>query len=219
MNFDCYIFTGGQVFADSFLELAPMPGKNDLVIAADSGYLTALRLGVTPDILLGDLDSLDRSMLTPSELEKMEKILVPAIKDDTDTQLAVDTAIGRGAGNIYIVGGLGGRLDHTLSSVFLLEYIAQHGVGGMMTDGRNRVHIMCAHGDKQTFTVEREYKYLSLVALADVCRGVSVTGVFYPLDNVELTRRYSYAISNEITAECAQISLGDGVMLVIESRD
>ncbi len=219
MNFDCYIFTGGQVFADSFFELAPMPGKNDLVIAADSGYLTARRLGVTPDILLGDLDSLDRSKLAPNELDDMEKILVPSVKDDTDTQLALDTAIARGAKNVCIVGGLGGRLDHTLSSVFLLEHISRQGVVGMMTDGRNRVHIMCTNGDKQTFTVKREYKYLSLVALSDVCRGVSVTGVFYPLDNVELTRRYSYAVSNEITDDCAQISLGDGVMLVIESRD
>ncbi|MBQ2766419.1 MAG: thiamine diphosphokinase [Clostridia bacterium] len=219
MNFDCYIFTGGQIFADSLSELAPMPENDALIIAADSGYLSARRFGVVPDILVGDLDSLDRSKLGAHELDEMEKILVPSVKDDTDTQLAIDTAIARGAKNICIVGGLGGRLDHTLSSVFLLEYITRQGAGCMMTDGRNRVHIMCTHGDKQIITVERGYKYLSLVALSDVCRGVSVTGVFYPLDSVELTRRYSYAVSNEITAECAQISLCDGVMLVIESRD
>ena len=67
------------------------------------------RLGVVPDLLLGDLDSIDRSDLKPHELDHLEKIIVPAIKDDTDTQLAVDTAIERGADNIIIIGGLGGR--------------------------------------------------------------------------------------------------------------
>ena len=93
----------------------------DLIIAADSGYNNASRLGVRPGLLLGDLDSIDRKKLAPDELEHIEKIIVPAIKDDTDTQLAVDTALSRGADKIYIIGGLGGRLDHTLSSVFLLE--------------------------------------------------------------------------------------------------
>lgn len=219
MSCDFYIFTGGTVYADTLSELSLSLGESDFVIAADSGYRTAKRLSVKPDMLLGDLDSLDRTSLSEAELAEMEKILVSPIKDDTDTQLAVDTALARGAENIYIVGGLGGRLDHTLSSVFLLEYIIGHGVECMMTDGRNRVRIMCANGGKQTLTVGRGYKYLSLVALSDKCEGVSISGVYYPLDNVELTRRYSYAVSNEITADAAEISLGCGVMLVIESRD
>ncbi len=219
MSVDCYIFTGGQVFADSIDELYLSPKSDDLKIAADSGYMTARRFGIKPDILLGDLDSLECSELSQSELDEMEKIIVPRIKDDTDTQLAVDTAIERGAENIFIIGGLGGRLDHTLSSVFLLEYIAEHSVSCVMTDGRNVVRMLVSNGEKRTVTVDRGYKYLSLVSLSDVCRGVSVTGVFYPLESVELTRKYSYAVSNEITAEHAEISLTDGVMLIIESRD
>ena len=219
MSIDCYIFTGGQVFADSIGELSLAPKDGDLIIAADSGYMTARRFGIKPDILLGDLDSLECSELSQGELDEMEKIIVPRIKDDTDTQLAVDTAIERGAENICIIGGLGGRLDHTLSSVFLLEYIAEHGVSCVMTDGRNIVRMLVSYGEKRMVTVERGYKYLSLVSLSDICRGVSMTGVFYPLDSIELTRKYSYAVSNEITSEYAEISLTDGVMLIIESRD
>ncbi len=219
MSRDFYIFTGGKVYADTLSELSLSLCESDFVIAADSGYRTAKRLSVKPDMLLGDLDSLDRTSLSESELAEMEKMLVSRIKDDTDTQLAVDTALSRGAENIYIIGGLGGRLDHTLSSVFLLEYIADHGVGCAMTDGRNRVRILLSDGGKRTLSVGRGYKYLSLIALSDKCEGVSISGVYYPLDNVELTRRYSYAVSNEITADAAEISLGCGVMLVIESRD
>lgn len=205
------IFTGGQV-KGSF----PLP-QADFVIAADSGYLTARRFGVKPDLLLGDLDSLDRSQLSAHELDEMQKIIVSPIKDDTDTQLAVDTAMERGAREIFIVGGLGGRLDHTLSTVFLLEYLAEKGVRAVMTDGQNRVRIL--RGGESLTAEKSGFKYLSLVSLTDVCRGVSITGVYYPLTNAELTRKYSWAVSNEITASQAEISLGEGVMLVIESGD
>lgn len=220
MSLDCYIFTGGQVYADSLSDLYLKPKVGDLIIAADSGYLTARRLGVVPDILLGDLDSLDKSRLSKNELDTLEKIIVPPIKDDTDTQLAVDTAISRGADNIIIVGGLGGRLDHTLSSVFMLEHISKQGVGCLMTDGKNRIRPMLADGEHScSIRLSRGYKYLSLVSITDKCTGVAVSGVFYPLDVVELTRSYSYAVSNEITADCAEISLTQGTLLVIESRD
>ena len=205
------IITGGKVKTPLALPAA------DFVIAADSGYLTAKRLGVKPDLLLGDLDSLDRSQLSPHELDEMQKIIVSPIKDDTDTQLAADTAIARGADEIFIVGGLGGRLDHTLSSVFLLEYLAEKGIACAMTDGQSFVRILRGG---QTLTVKKSgRKYLSLVSLTDECRGVSISGVYYPLENAELTRKYSWAVSNEITAEAAEISLDAGVMLVIEAGD
>ena len=205
------IITGGKVKTPLTLPAA------DFVIAADSGYLTAKRLGVKPDLLLGDLDSLDRSQLSPGELDEMQKIIVSPIKDDTDTQLAADTAIARGADEIMIVGGLGGRLDHTLSSVFLLEYLAEKGIACAMTDGQSDVRILRGG---QTLTVKKSgRKYLSLISLTDECRGVTISGVYYPLEKAELTRRYSWAVSNEITAQAAEITLSEGVMLVIEAGD
>lgn len=220
-----YIFTGGKLAVGSMDELGLHMSEADLIIAADSGYNNASRLGVRPGLLLGDLDSIDRKSLAPDELEHIEKIIVPAIKDDTDTQLAVDTAISRGADEIYIIGGLGGRLDHTLSSVFLLEYIADRGAGAVMTDGQSRVRVMKTAGEPvslmipKTFDGENGFKYLSVVPLTDECGGVRISGVFYPLDGVTLKRSYSYAVSNEITSDSAEITLERGTMLVIESRD
>lgn len=220
-----YIFTGGKLAVGSMDELGLHMSEADLIIAADSGYNNASRLGVRPGLLLGDLDSIDRKKLAPDELEHIEKIIVPAIKDDTDTQLAVDTAISRGADEIHIIGGLGGRLDHTLSSVFLLEYIADRGAGAVMTDGQSRVRVMKTAGEPvslmipKTFDGENGFKYLSVVPLTDECEGVRISGVFYPLDGVTLKRSYSYAVSNEITSDHAEITLARGTMLVIESRD
>lgn len=220
-----YIFTGGKLAVGSMDELGLHMSEADLIIAADSGYNNASRLGVRPGLLLGDLDSIDRKKLAPDELEHIEKIIVPAIKDDTDTQLAVDTALSRGADEIYIIGGLGGRLDHTLSSVFLLEYIADRGADAVMTDGQSRVRVMKTAGEPVTFMIpktfdgENGFKYLSIVSLTDECEGVRISGVFYPLDGVTLKRSYSYAVSNEITSDSAEITLARGTMLVIESRD
>ena len=220
-----YIFTGGKIAVGSMDELGLHMSEADLIIAADSGYNNASRLGVRPGLLLGDLDSIDRKKLAPDELEHIEKIIVPAIKDDTDTQLAVDTALSRGADEIYIIGGLGGRLDHTLSSVFLLEYIADRGADAVMTDGQSRVRVMKTAGEPvslmipKTFDGENGFKYLSIVSLTDECEGVRISGVFYPLDGVTLKRSYSYAVSNEITSDHAEITLERGTMLVIESRD
>ena len=220
-----YIFTGGKIAVGSMDELGLHMSEADLIIAADSGYNNASRLGVRPGLLLGDLDSIDRKKLAPDELEHIDKIIVPAIKDDTDTQLAVDTAISRGADEIYIIGGLGGRLDHTLSSVFLLEYIADKGADAVMTDGQSRVRVMKTAGEPvslmipKTFDGENGFKYLSVVPLTDECEGVRISGVFYPLDGVTLKRSYSYAVSNEITSDHAEITLERGTMLVIESRD
>ena len=211
-----YIFTGGKIAVGSMDELGLHMSEADLIIAADSGYNNASRLGVRPGLLLGDLDSIDRKKLAPDELEHIEKIIVPAIKDDTDTQLAVDTALERGADEIIIIGGLGGRLDHTLSTVFLLEYIKDKGARGVITDGRNRVRIM---ESGEELTIKRGYKYLSLVGLTDTCEGVSISGVFYPLKDAVLERKYAFAVSNEITADAAEISLSKGILLVIESRD
>ena len=211
-----YIFTGGKLAVGSMDELGLHMSEADLIIAADSGYNNASRLGVRPGLLLGDLDSIDRGALAPDGLEHIEKIIVPAIKDDTDTQLAVDTALERGADEIIIIGGLGGRLDHTLSTVFLLEYIKDKGARGVITDGRNRVRIM---ESGEELTIKRGYKYLSLVGLTDTCEGVSISGVFYPLKDAVLERKYAFAVSNEITADAAEISLSKGILLVIESRD
>ena len=112
-----FIYTGGTIYPEGITE---SPKGGDLCIAADVGYQNALKLGVKIDILLGDFDSLG----TPPPDKQLEILTVPAEKDFTDTQLAVQTALERGADDIVIIGGLSGRLDHTLSSLAIMEDIS-----------------------------------------------------------------------------------------------
>ena len=110
-----YIFAGGAIDA---VALRERPDAADLTVAADSGWHNAKALGVVPKVLLGDFDSIGGIALPEAE----EILKVPPEKDRTDTQLAVDLALSRGANDFVIIGGLSGRLDHTMSNLFLLEY-------------------------------------------------------------------------------------------------
>ena len=204
-----FIYIGGGIDPTNITE---HPKGDDLTIAADAGFRNAKMLGVKIDLLLGDFDSLGDEEI-PKDTERTS---VPAEKDFTDTQLAVETAIKKGADDLVIIGGLDGRLDHTLSNLAILEDLANQGVFAYITNGQNRVRYLNA---TSTLIPRSGYRYLSLLALSEKVKGVSVEGCKYPLKNATLQRSFQYAISNEITGNCALVSVRKGGVYVIESRD
>ena len=204
-----FIYTGGTVRIESITE---HPKADDLCIAADQGYHTAKALGERIDLLLGDFDSIGS---VPGD-EGMEIQRVPAEKDYTDTQLAVEIALERGADEIIIIGGLSGRLDHTLSTLAILEDLNARGVYCTVTDGQNRVRYMKS---TSTLIARSPYKYLSLIAADEVVKGVDIEGCKYPLKKATLRRSHQFAVSNEITGNVAFIAVKKGGVFIIESRD
>ncbi len=201
-----FIYTGGKINKANITE---HPKSDDLKIAADSGYKNALELGEKVDVLLGDFDS-----YTDKMPEGVEVLKVPAEKDFTDTQMAVKEALERGADELVIIGGLGGRLDHTLSNVSILAELWKIRVHTVMTDGFNRVRYV---NSSSTLVPRSHFKYVSVIALSEKLKGVSIEGCKYPLDNATLLRANQYAVSNEILGNCALISLKKGECLIIES--
>lgn len=204
-----FIYTGGLIFPENITEKAK---AGDLRIAADGGYNNAKRLGVHVDILLGDLDSLGDVEVG----EETEVIRVPSEKDFTDTQFAVETAIGHGADEIVIIGGLSGRLDHTLSNLSVLEDLWTRRVHAVITDGNNRVRFI---NSTSTLIARSAYKYVSILLASEKAKGVSIEGCKYPLKNAKLERNLQYAVSNEVTGNCALISVRKGSIYIVESRD
>ena len=202
-----FIYTGGSILADNITE---HPKGDDLIIAADGGYKNALALGVRPDILLGDLDSLG-DIKPPKTTEILQ---VPAEKDFTDTQLAVETALKRGADDIVIIGGLSGRLDHTLSNLAILRELFARNIYAVITDGVNRVRYIRS---TSTLLARSRYKYFSLIADDEKAKGVDVEGGKYPLKNGVIYRNRQYAVSNEITGNCALIAVKKGGLFIVES--
>ena len=207
-----FIYTGGTVFDEYVIE---KPEKGDLVIAADAGYLTAKKMGVTPDILLGDFDTLGEENIP----DGIECLRVPAEKNDTDTQLAVQVAIERGVWEIVIIGGLSGRLDHTLSTLAILEDLWERKAGRIyatLTDGKNRVRFVRSSG---VILPRSQYRFFSLIAADETVKGITLDGCKYPLKNGRISRRNQWAVSNEIVGNCALIEIRRGGAWVIESLD
>ena len=205
-----YILTGGVIHPDN---LHITPEKDALIVAADSGLNHAAPLGLTPSVVVGDYDSLGHA---PNVDAGVEVITVPTEKDVTDTQLAVELALTRGANEVHILGGLGGRLDHTLSNLAILEDLADKKVRATIEDGQNRVRLL---QNGSTILPRSGYTYLSLLALDPVVKGVDIEGVKYPLKGAKIQRSFGFAVSNEITGNCCFVSVRKGKMLVVESRD
>jgi len=203
-----FIYSGGKIYPDYITEA---PKADDLIIAADSGYDNARRLGVSPSVLIGDFDSLES---VPSDVA--EVLQLPCEKDLTDTQFAVETAIERGADEIIIVCGTGGRLDHTMSTLAILESIHARGVKGYIVSGQNRIRYIKNSG---FILLRSKYKYFSLLAVDERVKGVSIEGCKYPLKKKTLYRSLQFAVSNEIEGNCALITVKRGAVYLIESRD
>lgn len=202
-----FIYTGGAIDPKNITE---HPKGDDLVIAADSGYDNAKLLGEKPTVLLGDMDSISNDRIP----EDIEVLKVPAQKDFTDTQLAVDTAIKRGAREIVIIGGLDGRLDHTLSNLAILEDLYKKGIFAHITNGYNRVRFI---DSTSTLLPRSGFGYFGLLCFSEKAKGVSIEGAKYPLKNAKLERTFQFAISNEIIGNCALISVRKGSLYIVES--
>ena len=208
-----YIFIGGEV-DKSALE-SPIP-EDALVIAADSGYDNAKKLGYAEhcDFIVGDFDSTkERAFCSRAKI-----IRVPSEKDETDTHLAINTAIENGYDELYIIGGLSGRLDHTLSNIYLLEALAQEGIYASICDGYNRVRYL---RERSSLLIQKsEYKYFGLLPADREVKGIIIDGAKYPLKNAKLEKNNpSFAISNEVTENFAMVSTKKGGLFVIESKE
>lgn len=207
-----FIYTGGHVYDEFVLE---RPKKGELVIAADAGYLTARRLKVDVDVMVGDFDTLGEIDIP----DGVEYIRLPAEKDVTDSQYAVELALERGGGELVIVGGLEGRLDHTLSLLAILQRLWERKKGRiptLLTNGKNRVRFL---RDSGVILAREQYRYFSLIAVDERVKGITLEGCKYPLEKGEIYRNHQWAISNEIVGNCALIEVRRGGVLVIESMD
>jgi thiamine pyrophosphokinase len=205
----CIIFTGGEIKDYSSLNI----NKNeiDFVICADSGYNHAKALNISVDVAIGDFDSVDS---IPDDVQ--EVIKYPKEKDDTDTILAVKLALEREYKNIDIYGALGNRFDHSFANIQTLDYILENGGFGRIITETEQIFIV----RNNTIIIEKIDGYvLSVFSYTNQCIGVSEKGVKYPLDNVIVTQSFPIGISNEITDNFAEISVKEGKLLIILSKN
>lgn len=211
------IISGGHiddVFALNYLK----ENKYDCLMAADSGMDFLHRNGIVPDIIAGDFDSVGSESLTYYQgLSGVQVVKLNPIKDDTDTEFVIREAIRRGATEITVLGATGTRLDHVLANVNLLGIGIEEGILIELVDAYNRVRMIdsCVEIKK----VEQFGSFVSILAVKGDAKGVTLEGVKYPLNDADVNAFSSLGISNEIVEEKSRISVAEGVLLVIESRD
>ena len=111
----CFIIGAGP-----FYGLPVAPGPEDVVLAADGGYRHCQTAGITPDLLLGDFDSLGSQ-----RPDNIPTHTFPVEKDDTDTMLAIRYGLEQGYQTFHLYGGTGGRMDHTLANLQALGFLAR----------------------------------------------------------------------------------------------
>jgi thiamine pyrophosphokinase len=198
---------------------ASWPGWADgvtLVVAADGGARHAGRLGLRIDRWVGDGDSIARGDLEALRAAGVPVDLVPAAKEETDTELALRTAVAEGAERVTILGATGGeRFDHALANVALLAHPALGARPAALLDAGSRVRLV--RGPGALDLVGRVGDLVSLIPMGDDAAGVRTHALEYPLDGETLPLGVARGVSNVRLRERASVSLERGAILVVET--
>lgn len=199
----CYLVGAGEV--------SPLPpiSQNDLLIAVDGGLHACAAQGLSPSLLVGDLDSFGDAPLPDLPICRF-----PVKKDETDTYLAYLEGVKRGYSHFEIYGGLGGRADHTIANLQLLRRIAGEGRSAALVGKDTR---MLAFSDRAVKLATKAGQSLGVFALSESCEGVSIAGAAYELENGTLKNDFPLGVSNTALVESVTLSVKKGVLLAVLS--
>ena len=200
----CIIFCAG-----GFETLAEPVRSGDFLMAADGGLVHLQKLGLTPDGILGDFDSLG---YVPQDAK-----VFPVEKDDTDAMLAVRQGLALGYRRFVIYGGLDGpRLDHTVANFQTLQFLADHGATGYLAGNTYMAMVIKNAGVR--FSAEAK-GILSVFCMGTDAAGVTIRGTKYTLENGTLSAGFPLGVSNHFVGQMAEISVENGSLLVLWDRE
>ncbi len=199
----CVIFCAG---AFDGLALPIEPGT--LVIAADGGLVHTQHLGITPDVILGDFDSLGH---VPAGAR-----VFPTEKDDTDSMLAIRHGLAAGCEDFTLYGGLDGpRPDHTVANFQSLQYLADRGARGLLV---GLTYMVTVVKNGSLTLPAREKGTVSVFCMGPDAKGVDISGLHYSMCDGTLTAGFPLGVSNHFTGREAKISVRDGSLLILWER-
>lgn len=210
------VLVSGGMLEEAAVEELLRTRPFDKLIGIDRGVEFLHTYGFTPDLIVGDFDSLQEEILENYKGKVPIRQFNPE-KDATDTEIGIRAAMEMGADDMVILGGTGTRLDHVLANIQILQIPLEQGIEACMLDGHNRIRLL-----RKGIKLHREHmfgKYISFLPLTQEVTGVSLRGFKYPLDKHTMTGGRSLGVSNEMIADEAEVSLEQGILVMIESRD
>ena len=176
-------------------------------IFCDSGLRHMEALGRKPDLIVGDFDSHENPHMD------VETIVLPHVKDDTDTVFAVKEALRRGFEEFLLIGVVGGRLDHTLGNVAILLMLDSAGKKAVIADDFSDMEIV----SRESALIPDRYPYFSLLNITGTAKGVTIRNALYPLSDAEITCEYPIGVSNEVLpGKTAEVTVKEGRLLIIK---
>jgi len=209
----CVIICGGRIC--DYGHVKKYCEGADLVISADSGARHCIALGVVPDIVVGDFDSIDSGDYSRLVAAGAGIFRYPAEKDMTDSELAVEIAMEKGCSRIILLGAVGSRLDHSMSNLFLLKKMLDANVDGLIADEKNEVRLV-----RGSIRLKREDgAFVTLLPFGGDATGVSTRGLYFQLVDDVLKVGSSRGVSNRFTDDEAYVEVKDGMLLVITAKD
>lgn len=192
--------------------------KKYFTYCADGGYENAVKLGIKVDKIIGDSDSMHTYEKSFNMIEdETQIVLLPNEKDETDLFACALDAINEGYNEFVLLFCTGGRLDHFMGALAILEYLNSKGAMAMILDSKNLIQIL--KNDEMEIIKLKEFKYVSIIPLDEMISGVSTVGLKYSLNEETLYRKMGRGISNEVVEKKGKIKIKAGNALIIYSND
>ncbi len=178
----------------------------DFCIFCDSGLRHSALLEAVPQLIVGDFDS------HPNPQLPVETIVLPCEKDDTDTMFAAKEAVKRGFSQFLLLGMTGGRLDHTLGNLSVLQMLHQQGKPALLVDDYSEMEMI----SQQPVIISDNCAYFSLLNISGAAKGITIENAKYPLQDAEIPCDYQYGISNQVLpGRQARVWVETGKLLLI----
>lgn len=207
MNRRAFIYAAGEYTQNDLKLYKRIKVKeDDLIICADGGYDALYFTSIVPHVVIGDFDSL--KMPVPKEIPTIK---YPTSKDKTDLEICIDYALEQGCDTVFILGAIGGRVDHTLGAFSALNYALEHNVDAMILNGKSRVYLV----DSEIEIPREKFDYVSLIPCTEKVTGVYSLGLKYELNGRDLVKSSSLGMSNEFYNNTAKIKIESGLLYVI----
>lgn len=206
------IFTGGRLGSWALETIR----QDDYLIGADRGALFLTSHGYTPDIAVGDFDSVSEQEM--QLIERLSRHTIgcdPILKDLTDTEMAFELAIKQNPQQIVFIGALGSRFDHSLANVHLLLRCLKLNIEASILDENNEITLI----DRSAIVKQSRFHQVSLLPLTSEVTGITLRGFQYPLRDASLSIGQSLGVSNVLVDPVGEITIRSGLLLIIRSMD
>lgn len=200
----CVIIGGANI--ENYVRAASAIKEDDFVIYCDSGLKHLDTLKAAPSLIIGDFDSHENPHMA------VETIVLPTVKDDTDTMYALKEAIRRGFTDFLLLGVIGQRFDHSLGNIAALHMLDSLGLRGRIIDDYSEMEVVSSSAE-----VEDSFAFFSLLNVSGEAKGITIRDAKYEITDAEISCNDPYGISNEpIKGKTAKINITSGRLLLIK---